>query len=1014
MAGCNTGRNIQKYKGAGASTLQDALENSNVATLDINLVSGAVYIGDGGGLSNINASAVAGNLQAVTDNSATTTNKITLTNGVTSLETTGNVLITGNVTAGNFLGDGGTLSNIAASKDFQEVTDLGATSSNKITLTNSGTSLETSGNIELGHASDTTISRSSAGVVTIEGDEIRTGTVPIAKGGTGVTSASAAATALGVGTGNSPQFTAIQLGHASDTTLARSSAGVVTIEGNEIRTGTVPIAKGGTGVTSASAAATALGVGTGNSPQFTAIQLGHASDTTLARSSAGKVTIEGQEIRTGTVPVSKGGTGTTSLNNLITMGTHTTGDFVGTITGGNGITSSGGTTGEDTDHTLSIDAKTNGGLVIESNKLAVNLGASAITGTLAVSDGGTGTTSLNNLITMGTHTTGNFVQTVTGGNGITSTGATSGENIAHSLSVDTKANGGLVIESNKLAVNLGASSITGTLAASDGGTGATSLNNLITMGTHTTGNYVQTITGGDGITSSGATSGENIAHSLSVDTKANGGLVFESNKLAVKLDASSITGKLAASDGGTGNDSYTTGQILVANGTTSLTKLTPGTSGHFLKSQGANNALVWASVADVGSATPGELIMGDFLTGGPHTGESDTTIHVDATSVNTAGKVVSRNNSGDIAVAGLTVTTIQLGDASDTTIVRSGAGVVTIEGQEIRTGTVPVSKGGTGTNTLVDLITLGTHTTGNYVTSITGGAGITAGAAAEGGTPSVSVDLKQSGGLVFESNELAVKLDDGSITGKLAVGDGGTGATSLDNLITLGTHTNGNYVASITGGDGITAGGAAEGGTPSISLDLKANHGLVIDNTELKIDLKSSGGLEFSSGKLAVKLDAGSITGTLAVGDGGTGIAGSYSAGDILYGTGSTTTLSKLTPVAGDVGSFLKLGTGNVPEWATVSSSGGNYWTQNGSIVYYNSGNVGISNTAPTHTLDIGSNVSVIEDGVDKLVIRGNVYSTNDIIALGTVHTDILKAKDAFIKNTTVVAERPTRQVRLN
>ena len=74
----------------------------------------------------------------------------------------------------------------------------------------------------------------------------------------------------------------------------------------------------------------------------------------------------------------------------------------------------------------------------------------------------------------------------------------------------------------------------------------------------------------------------------------------------------------------------------------------------------------------------------------------------------------------------------------------------------------------------------------------------------------------------------------------------------------------------------------------------------------------------------------------------------------------------------------------------------------------------GIANTSPTHTLDIGSNVSVIDDGVDKLVIRGNCYVINDIISLGTIHTDILKAKDAFIKNTTVVAERPTRQVRLN
>jgi predicted acyltransferase (DUF342 family) len=163
--------------------------------------------------------------------------------------------------------------------------------------------------IELGHASDTTLARSSAGVVTIEGVEIRTGTVPIGKGGTGAGSASAAASALGVGTEDSPQFTAIQLGHASDTTIARSSAGVVTIEGVEIRTGTVPIAKGGTGAGSASAAASALGVGTEDSPQFTAIQLGHTSDTTLARSSAGVVTIEGAVVRTGTVAVGDGGTG---------------------------------------------------------------------------------------------------------------------------------------------------------------------------------------------------------------------------------------------------------------------------------------------------------------------------------------------------------------------------------------------------------------------------------------------------------------------------------------------------------------------------------------------------------------------------------------------------------------------------------------------------------------------------------------------------------------------------------
>ena len=44
-------------------------------------------------------------------------------------------------------------------------------------------------------------------------------------------------------------------------------------------------------------------------------------------------------------------------------------------------------------NTLSVDLKSNGGLVIESSEIAVDLAASSITGTLAISDGGTGATS---------------------------------------------------------------------------------------------------------------------------------------------------------------------------------------------------------------------------------------------------------------------------------------------------------------------------------------------------------------------------------------------------------------------------------------------------------------------------------------------------------------------------------------------------------------------------------------------------------------------------------------------
>ena len=57
------------------------------------------------------------------------------------------------------------------------------------------------------------------------------------------------------------------------------------------------------------------------------------------------------------------------------------------------------------------------------------------------------------------------------------------------------------------------------------------------------------IIAGDGLDKSGNT--------LSADLKANGGLVIESTEIAVKLDASSITGTLAIGDGGTGATSAT-------------------------------------------------------------------------------------------------------------------------------------------------------------------------------------------------------------------------------------------------------------------------------------------------------------------------------------------------------------------------------------------------------------------------------------------------------------------------
>jgi len=61
-----------------------------------------------------------------------------------------------------------------------------------------------------------------------------TGFLDVENGGTGATTAAAAAENLGLGATDTPQFAAIELGHASDTTITRSAAGLLAVEGGII------------------------------------------------------------------------------------------------------------------------------------------------------------------------------------------------------------------------------------------------------------------------------------------------------------------------------------------------------------------------------------------------------------------------------------------------------------------------------------------------------------------------------------------------------------------------------------------------------------------------------------------------------------------------------------------------------------------------------------------------------------------------------------------------------------
>ena len=82
----------------------------------------------------------------------------------------------------------------------------------------------------------------------------------------------------------------------------------------------------------------------------------------------------------GFVCTSDSGSAVVATNNLV----YAQFSGAGQITTADGLQKTG--------NTISVDLKANGGLVIESSEIAVDLAASSITGTLAIGDGGTGAT----------------------------------------------------------------------------------------------------------------------------------------------------------------------------------------------------------------------------------------------------------------------------------------------------------------------------------------------------------------------------------------------------------------------------------------------------------------------------------------------------------------------------------------------------------------------------------------------------------------------------------------------
>lgn len=161
--------------------------------------------------------------------------------------------------------------------------------------------------------------------------------------------------------------------------------------------------------------------------------------------------------------------------------------------------------------------------------------------------------------------------------------------------------------------------------------------------------------------------------------------------------AITLGGTLNAANGGTGHDTYATGDMLYASGATSLTKLGIGANASLLAVAGS--APAWQA--------PNTLAVGSLLDGGtnkiPYQTGVSTTSFIDAPTVSSTYLSWNGSNFVWAAVSGTgSVTSVDVSGGS-TGLTTSG-GPITVSGTITLGGTLNVSSGGTGANNLTGYV----------------------------------------------------------------------------------------------------------------------------------------------------------------------------------------------------------------------------------------------------------------------------------------------------------------------
>lgn len=296
---------------------------------------------------------------------------------------------TGAVTATSFAGSGASLTSLNA----------GNISSGTLAVARGGTGVTTStgtGNVVLsasptltGTVTATTI---AATTVTVGGNSVcqSTGTnCPSATAGGSTTQVQY--NSSGVLAGSSSFTFDSGTGAVSATSFTGSGASLTSLSAGNISSGTLAVARGGTGVTTST--------GTGNvvlsaSPTLTGtLTAATVAATAITGSGAGVTNLDAGNVATGTLAVARGGTGTTTSTGSGNVVLSASPTLTGTLTAATVAATT--VTGDGSGLTSLNGSNVSSGTVAAARVANINVAATGnggITGTLPVSHGGTGVT----------------------------------------------------------------------------------------------------------------------------------------------------------------------------------------------------------------------------------------------------------------------------------------------------------------------------------------------------------------------------------------------------------------------------------------------------------------------------------------------------------------------------------------------------------------------------------------------------------------------------------------------